>query len=300
MSMDKTLRVTEIQRFCMHDGPGVRTTVFLKGCPLRCAWCHNPETQKRNAQLLFYPNKCIGCNGCVTVCEQGVHDIAQTHMLSREKCRLCFACASICPTAALEPCGREMSIAEILSAVKKDEAFYGDQGGVTLSGGEPLAQGETAVELLKACKEHRLSTAVETCGYVDPAMIRAAVPYVDLFLWDIKDTDSPRHRQYTGVANEKILKNLSIANSLGAKIRLRCILVNGVNTDRKHYEALAQIAQEIRNFDCLEILPYHAYGGTKSTFLGLADSGRTEWIPTEQQIQEAKTVLHLKNVKLHS
>ena len=179
-------------------------------------------------------------------------------------------------------------------------SLYGDQGGVTLSGGEPLAQGETAVELLKACKEHRLSTAVETCGYVDPAMIRAAAPYVDLFLWDIKDTDSPRHKQYTGVDNKKILENLSIANSLGAKIRLRCILVNGVNTDRKHYEALAQIAQEIRNFDGLEILPYHAYGGTKSTFIGLADSGGTEWTPTEQQIQEVKTVLHLKNVKLHS
>jgi len=272
----------------MHDGPGVRTTVFLKGCPLRCAWCHNPETQKMSTEMLFYANKCLGCGSCVTSCPMGVHSLNDKHCMERQKCIACAICASQCPTGALEACGTDMSVEQILAVVKKDCAFYGETGGITLSGGEPFAQKEATISLLKACKEHSLTTAVESCGYVDTDILRAAIPFVDLFLWDIKDTNDQRHQQFTGVSNRLILKNLQMANEMQARIRLRCILVNGINTDVTHYKKLAEIAKSIHNFDGLEIIPYHAYGGAKAVFIGHEDNGKAEWIPTEEQIQDAK------------
>jgi len=296
MNTDIKLKVTEIQRFCMHDGPGVRTTVFLKGCPLRCAWCHNPETQKGFAELLFYPQSCIGCMNCFNFCSNGAHFIEDVHTVDRNKCISCFTCSENCPTGALEVCGKDMRIEEILDIVEKDNAFYGESGGITLSGGEPFAQKEVTVELLKVCKERGISTAVETCGYMDSDILKTSIPFVDLFLWDIKDTDENRHKLYTGVSNRLILENLKIANELKAKIRLRCILVNGVNTDEQHYNRIAEIANSLDNFDCVEFIPYHAYGGTKSVFLGFDDSGKTEWIPTENEVLKAKEILRNRGV----
>jgi len=290
MSIDFKLRVADIQRFCMHDGPGVRTTIFLKGCPLRCAWCHNPETQKGCRELLFYPNKCIGCGACADICRHDGHILGDMHRIERERCVLCEACIASCPSGALELCGTEMSIEELLTVTEKDRAFYGTTGGVTISGGEPFSQGERVIALLRACKARGISTAVETCGYADPAVLQAAVPFTDLFLWDIKDTDRVRHRQYTGVYNDRILENLSLVNGLGARIRLRCILVNGVNTDAAHYAAVAALARGITHLDGVEWMPYHAYGGTKAVFIGQEDNGRKEWIPEQKQLEEAKSI----------
>lgn len=294
---DKKLKVTEIQRFCMHDGPGVRTTVFLKGCPLNCEWCHNPETKKSSSELLLYLNKCLGCASCVTVCKRNAHSINDSHYIDRQKCVACGECATDCPTGAVEISGKDMSVDEIISVAKKDIAFYGKVGGVTLSGGEPLFYKDRAIELLSACKNTGLSTAVETCGYIDSEIIKKAVPFVDIFLWDIKDTDSERHKKYTGVNNELILSNLKLADDLGAKIRLRCILVNGVNTDDAHYESLAKIALSLKNLDGVEFIPYHAYGGTKATFIGGKDNGNKDYIPSKEQIYRAKAVLTNSGVK---
>ena len=291
MNTDVKLTVTEIQRFCMHDGPGIRTTVFLKGCPLRCAWCHNPETQRRQSELLLYPGKCIFCKNCENVCKTGAHAVSGEHVIVRENCKTCFDCVKGCPTGALETCGNAMTTEDILSAALRDTAFYGDSGGITLSGGEPFMQGDGVVELLRTCKAAGLSTAVETCGYADTHILREAAKSVDLFLWDIKDTNKERHEKYTGASNSLILENLNVINETGARIRLRCILVNGVNTHEAHYAALANIAARIKNFDGLEIIPYHAYGGSKSVFLGRKDNGRSEWVPTEDQIREAKSLL---------
>lgn len=296
MNTEIKLKVTDIQRFCMHDGPGVRTTIFLKGCPLRCAWCHNPETQKSSEELLFYPNKCIGCGTCIGYCPQGAHILEEQHAVDRTKCTFCGECAKICPTNALDICGREMSIEEILTVIEKDRAFYGHLGGVTLSGGEPFAQKKKTIALLKACKERGFSTSVETCGYADHDVIREAAPYVDLFLWDIKDTNSARHKQYTGVSNEIILKNLSLVNEMNAKIRLRCILVNGVNTDEHHYSAIVEIAKKINKFNGVELIPYHAYGGTKAVFLGHEDNGRKEWIPEADELEKVKIMLKKRGI----
>jgi pyruvate formate lyase activating enzyme len=189
-----------------------------------------------------------------------------------------------------------MTAEEILSVVEKDRAFYGDAGGVTLSGGEPFMQKDAALSLLKACKARGINTAVETCGCADTDLLREAVPYVDLFLWDIKDTNSERHKRFTGVSNETVLKNLREINETGARIRLRCILVNGVNTDKAHYEKIGDIAKSIRNFDGVEFIPYHAYGGTKATFIGKEDNGNTDWIPDELQTKEAKSFLRCRNI----
>ena len=298
MSTETKIKVTQIQRYCMHDGPGLRTTVFFKGCPLNCHWCHNPETKKAFSQVLFYPNKCIGCRACLEACKSGAHEISEKHSYDREKCSLCLSCPELCPTKALEICGRDMTVEEIISAVEKDRAFYGEKGGITLSGGEPFMQSEGALELLRECKKRGLSTVVETCGYADEKTLISASEFVDLFLWDLKDSDGERHKKYTGVSNSKILDNLFALNRKGAKIRLRCILVKGVNTYEKHYESIAETAEKIKNLDGVEFIPYHAYAGTKATFIGKEDNGKLSWIPQDSDLEKAKAILKARGVRV--
>ena len=275
--------VSAIQRFCMHDGPGVRTTVFLKGCSLRCRWCHNPETQNASPELLYYAKKCIACQACL-VCENGAHSFEKGHHhIEISKCKACFKCANICPSLALQISGRAMTVEEICYEAEKDLAFYGKEGGITLSGGEPLFQ-PVAIDLLSFCKEKGLNTVVDTCGFFSEDLLAPAVAATDLFLWDIKDTDDERHKKFTGVSNKTILENLRKADELGAKIKLRFILVNGVNSDESHYEKCAGLCRSIRSGVKPEVIPYHAFGGVKSEFLMKSGSGRSEWIPTEDQI----------------
>ncbi len=288
MSTDNNVKIiiTDIQRFCMHDGPGIRTTVFFKGCPLRCAWCHNPETQKKEPQLLFDKKRCIYCGGCAAVCENGGHKFEGDRELDREGCISCFACADNCPTKALEVSGEEKSVDEIMNVVERDRSFYGKKGGLTISGGEPLMQGAGAIALLRAAKEKGFTTTVETCGYVLRDVIEEAAKYTDLFLFDVKDTDSARHEKYTGVSNESINENLLYLESIGAKTRLRCILVNGVNSNAEHYSKVRELFFSLKNCEGVDVLPYHAYGGNKSVLLGGADNGKVDWIPTDVQVAE--------------
>lgn len=281
--------IADIQRFSINDGSGIRTTVFFKGCPLKCAWCHNPETQSAKKELLFYKNKCINCGEC-QVCPNNAHIFTNEHLYIRESCTQCGACVQACPTLALELCGREYTVSGIVAMVKKDMAFYGESGGITLSGGEPLIQ-EMAVPLLKACKENGINTAVETCGYVDEAKIQEAQKYVDTFLWDIKDTNEERHKRYTGVSNKKIIKNLFLLDKLKAKTVLRCILVSGVNDEKAHYDGIIKIFHQLKNCVGVEILPYHSYGGAKSLALGKENSAVEKWIPTKDRIFEAREYL---------
>lgn len=293
------MNVTEIQRFCMHDGPGLRTTVFLKGCPLHCRWCHNPETQYAGQQLLYYAGRCIGCGACAAVCPAGAHSSAEgVHRLDRSHCMGCLRCTAVCPAGALAPALREMTPEAIFEAVAQDRPFYGREGGLTLSGGEPMLQPDGVLALFRLCQESGIGTALETCGYFDPQWLPQLVPLTDVFLWDFKDGNDDRHRRYTGVSNERILRNLRLADERGAVTVLRCILVNGVNMQEDHYRAIAEVWHTLRHGRYVELLPYHAYGGAKRLPLGQPDDGRRDWIPTDDGLEQAKRFLLARDVRV--
>ena len=291
--------LTEIQRFCMYDGPGIRTTVFLKGCPLRCKWCHNPETQSVQQQILFYRQKCILCGACATVCPQGSHLLKNgEHVFNRGRCIGCQSCVRNCCSGALEPALKRMTIQQILSVVESDRAFYGKEGGITLSGGEPMMQPHETIELLEECRKRKIGTAIETCGYFDTAYLPRLVPVVDWFLWDYKDGNDNRHREYTGVSNCKITKNLFQADALGARTILRCIMVRGINMRKDHYDKIAYLWHRLRHCRYVQLLPYHTYGGSKMPALGKEDNGNSLWIPTEKGLDEARKYLREKGVRV--
>ena len=287
-----TLHIVKIQRFSTHDGPGIRTVIFLKGCPLRCAWCHNPETQKPGPQLFFNRQVCIDCGACIGACENGAHVFAGgRHIFHPEACNGCGACAEVCPTSACEPVSRELTVGDCLDIVMRDRAFYGTTGGITVSGGEPMFQPEGTVELLRAAREKGISTAVETCGYFDSCWTGRLTAVTDTLLWDVKHNDSGRHKMYTGAGNERILRNLYAADRTARQIILRCILVNGVNMNRTHYDSLAEIYHRLAHCGGIELLPYHIYGSSKRTLLGQGEDGRREWIPTAEQLDFAAQYL---------
>lgn len=285
------MRVVDIQRFCTHDGPGVRTTAFFKGCPLRCVWCHNPETQRAGVEIMLYSALCAGCGACVQICPSGAQALTQTDRYRDVSlCQSCGKCAAVCPTEACRTVGRDMTAAEVAAELMRDAAFYGDVGGVTLSGGEPLCA-EGVVELLEILKRQGVHVVVETAGLCDPDVLRAAVPLVDVFYWDIKHTDPVRHKQYTGVDPAPILQNLALADSLGAVTRLRCLLVNGLTTDGEHFARVAGIYHSLSCCEGVQLLRYHPMGSSKARALGLTARGGGEWMPTHKQIKSALEVL---------
>ncbi len=287
--------ITDIQRFCMHDGPGIRTTVFFKGCPLHCLWCHNPETQSFKPELLFTEKLCVGCGACAGVCPNGVHVLSGAeHGIDREKCVLCGACTDACVYNALEISGREIFADEIIAEALKDMAFYGEKGGITLSGGEPTAQPEALLEVLGKAKQNGLSNVLETCGFFSSALLAKIVPLVDCFYWDVKDTDEYRHEANTGVPFSVIEERLREADALlcdDQVIRLRCIMIAGVNMNEEHYKALANLQKSLSHCEGIELLPYHAMYGAKEKRLGREDTGCRDWIPTEEMLREAENVI---------
>lgn len=262
--------IFNIQKFSVNDGPGIRTTVFLKGCPLRCIWCHNPESNSIKQELFYDEKKCILCGKCAAVCPKGCHSFAEEkHIFDRSKCILCGKCAQVCMTNALETVGYRQEVAEVIKEVMKDQVFYETSGGgMTISGGEPLYQAEFTYELLKAAKEKGLHTCIETCGYANEDNFRKIADLVDIFLFDYKETDPQKHREFTGVSNDLILQNLRMLDDLGAKIILRCPIIPTLNDREDHFSGIAQTANSLKNILEINIEPYHPLGSGKTTMLG--------------------------------
>ncbi|MBQ7335830.1 MAG: glycyl-radical enzyme activating protein [Clostridia bacterium] len=265
-------RILNIQHFCTDDGPGIRTTVFLKGCPLRCAWCHNPESQCPDKELLYHARHCIGCTACVSVCPTGSHTVnADGHTLDRTACVSCMRCVDACRYEALETAGREMTVDEVLADLLCDRTFYETSGGgVTLSGGEPTAQPNFAEALLRACREAGLHTAIETCAYCSPDVLLRLCSCTDLFLVDWKCENDALHSQYTGVSNALIRKNLACLCEIGARVVLRCPLIPGINLTQEHYDGIAALANAYPSIERIDLEPYHPMGIGKMVSLGRA------------------------------
>ena len=245
--------IFDIERNSYVDGPGIRTTVFFKGCNLRCAWCHNPESQSAVPQMMFYKNKCTGCGKCREKCPNGL-----------EKCALCGKCTIYCPHDAREICGKEYTIDEVLQEVLKDRTLYENSGGgVTFSGGECMLQIEFLIEILKACKENGIHTAVDTAGHVPYGFFERVLPYTDLFLYDLKCFDSEKHEKYTGVGNERILENLKGLLTAGAPVWVRIPVIPTVNDTEEEMVAIRDLFDLYGHPRKIELLPYHQMGEHK-------------------------------------
>jgi pyruvate formate lyase activating enzyme len=257
--------VFDIKKFSIHDGPGIRTTVFFKGCPLSCWWCHNPESQAPEPELVFQKSRCIRCGTCLEVCAQGAiswdGDVVSTN---REKCVLCGACVEACYAEARTIVGQEMTVAQVMAEIERDIAFYDESGGgVTFSGGEPLSQRDFLSALLQACKEKEIHTAVDTCGFATWETCDSVREHVDLFLYDLKLMDDAKHRKFTGVSNELILRNLQMLSTREHNITLRVPIIPGINDDDKNIRQTGAFATALPHLNRVDILPYHHAGAEK-------------------------------------
>ncbi len=274
--IERKAMVFNIQKYNMYDGPGVRTLVFFKGCPLRCKWCSNPESQKRTHQVLFKQSLCVNCGECVSVCPAGVHRISpetRAHeFVKGSKCIGCRKCEEACTASALSVVGEVKSISELLEVIEEDQHFYDvSGGGVTLGGGEVLMQPEAAANLLMACKQRGINTAIETCGYAKPESLMKVAKFTDLFLFDIKHMNSDRHFELTGVRNQSILSNLTRLLQERYNVKIRMPLLKDANDSEEEIMELIEFLtpfRDYKNFKGIDLLPYHKLGVNKYNQLG--------------------------------
>ena len=270
--------IFDIERNSYVDGPGIRTTVFFKGCNLHCAWCHNPESQSAKPQMLFYKNKCTGCGKCREKCPSAL-----------EKCDLCGKCTLYCQHDAREICGKEYTVDEVLREVVKDKKFYENSGGgVTFSGGECMLQIDFLEEILKACKENGIHTAVDTAGHLPYERFEKILPYTDLFLYDIKCFDSKKHREYTGVGNEWILENLKRLLATNTPVWVRIPIIPTVNDTEEEMQSIKAYIFSCGKPEKIELLPYHAMGEHKYAAIG--KSAQSFSVPNEEKMRQLKNI----------
>lgn len=290
-------RVIEIKRFAVHDGDGIRTTLFLKGCPLACVWCHNPEGIGSAPQLAYMADKCIGCGSCVSGCPSGAHSVKDgLHIFEREKCIGCGKCEEECPVNALKFYGREMSVEELLPLLTEDREFYENSGGgVTLSGGECLCHPDFCAELLARLKEQGIHTAVDTCGAVSREAIDKVMPYTDVFLYDVKAIDGEIHKKCTGRDNALILENLKYIDGCGKQIEVRYPYVPDYNSGEA--EKIGEFLSGLKNLTAVRVLAYHKYAGSKYSSLDMENKLPAR-MPTEEEVEEARNIIRKYGIKV--
>ena len=291
--------VFNIQKFCVHDGPGIRTTVFLKGCPLNCIWCHNPESQSYEKEMMFSKDKCTRCGICGKKCNNDAIRVTQTEVQNnKEKCNLCGECIDFCVNNAREIAGREYTVGELIKLIEKDRTFYEQSGGgVTFSGGEAMAQIDALEEIVKKCKERGLSVAIDTCGYAPFSSFERISDYVDLFLYDIKLMDTDLHKEYTGKGNGLIMENLVKLSERGANINLRLPLIQGINTDDKNIQSMIDFANSLR-ISLVNLLPYHDIARDKYSKLNRDYKQETMEKPSQERLEEIKKLFENNNFKV--
>ena len=279
--------VIDIKRFAVHDGDGIRTTVFLKGCSLHCLWCHNPEGINPLPQLAYYQNKCINCGECVMICKSGAQKIVEgRHVFDRAACKACGECENVCLGKAIKFYGRKMSTEELIPVLLEDQMFYEHSGGgITISGGEALLHPEFCAELLREMKQRGINTAVDTCGNVPRNNLACVVPYTDTFLYDIKAIDEDVHKNCTGHSNKQILSNLEYLDFLRCKVEVRIPYVPGYNDNQM--QKIAEYLRTFKNIVRVRVLPYHNYAGSKYTALGMKNTLPPD-LPGDEEIMKTQ------------
>ncbi len=285
-------RLFDIQRNSFVDGPGIRTTVFFRGCNLRCIWCHNPESQSGEKYIFHYKNLCTQCGKCTSVCPNSA---IENGIVDYSKCVFCKKCELYCPNNALKLCGEDYSLEELFDIIKKDKKFYDNSGGgVTFSGGECMLYADELVEILKLCKGNGIHTCIDTAGNVPYENFEKVLPYTDLFLYDIKLIDSKKHKEYTGVSNELILDNLKRLFADNAKIWIRIPVISGVNDS---LEEMKTIKENLKGYnpEKIELLPYHKMGENKYKALNM-DVTCFE-VPSARKMDQLKSVFNIGDRK---
>jgi pyruvate formate lyase activating enzyme len=291
--------VFDVKRYAVDDGPGIRTTVFMKGCPLRCWWCHNPESQVLKPELMFKANRCIGCGECLTICQRNaISGFAKRISIDRKQCNLCGKCIQKCPADALMIVGKETNVSEVIREVERDRAFYEEShGGVTFSGGEPLMQIGFLNTLLEKCKDLDFHTAVDTSGYASQKSVDKIKNKVDLFLYDLKLMDDKKHRKYTGVTNKLILENFKRLANAGSRILVRVPVVPGINSDKDNINRIAEFML-LHNVKHINLLPYHRAGIEKYKSLGRGYSLEKTHAPSDASLRAIKERFEASGLKV--
>lgn len=284
-------KIFNIQKFSIHDGPGIRTTVFFKGCPLKCMWCHNPESQNVGKDMLYDADKCILCGECMRVCPTGAISI-KDNILSTDmtKCTFCGECCIYCIKGAREIAGEEYTVEQVLKEVLKDKVFYEQSGGgVTLSGGEPLIHVDFVLELLKKLKEENINTAIDTSGAVPYETLEKVARFTDLFLYDLKVMDDEKHKKYVGISNKNIIDNLKKLSKIHNNIFVRLPIIEGINADEDHINQVLKTIKDL-NIKKVNLLPYHDIGKHKYKKLGYSYEESKMSKPTDEKMQSFKKI----------
>lgn len=288
--------VFDIQRFSIHDGPGIRTIVFLNGCPLSCKWCSNPESQILKPVIMYQSMNCIHCGRCVRACKKNAICFENKGFINREICTACGECVNVCPASALTLKGRKMTVEQVIKELKKDAINYRRSGGgITLSGGEPLVQSDFSKELLKAAKAQGWHTAIETTGYGNKKNIEEVFPYIDLALMDIKNINSSIHKEYTGVTNEIILENAKRISEITNTV-VRVPVIPEFNSSKERILEICNFVKILKNVKTIHLLPYHTYGQNKYELLGRDYLMKKTIHLSEEEIDKLKELVEGQNI----